>query len=233
MKEECFTHGVLLYAKLKKEMISHERVNRIYSLCFKRIFDLLLTLSALFFLLPVFIAVALLVRFQMGSPVLFKQVRPGGHEKPFTLFKFRTMTDARGADGALLPDSVRLTRLGRFLRATSLDELPELWNVLKGDMSLVGPRPLLMRYLEYFNKEERIRFTVRPGITGLAQISGRNDLSWDKRLLADIQYVQKISFLRDLKILAFTVLRVFKKQGVRTDPSIVMLDLDEERRNKQ
>jgi len=199
----------------------------------KRIFDLALTISGFVVLLPVLIITALLVRFKLGSPVLFKQVRPGVNEKSFTLFKFRTMSDARDADGALLPDSVRLTRLGRFLRATSLDELPELWNVLKGDMSLVGPRPLLMRYLEYFNKEERIRFTVRPGITGLAQISGRNDLSWDKRLLADIQYVQKISFLRDLKILAFTVLRVFKKQGVRTDPSIVMLDLDEERRNKQ
>ncbi len=199
----------------------------------KRIFDLALTIPSLVVLSPFLIIVALLVRFKLGSPVLFKQVRPGVNEKSFTLFKFRTMSDARDADGALLPDSARLTRLGRFLRATSLDELPELWNVLKGDMSLVGPRPLLMRYLEYFNKEERIRFTVRPGITGLAQISGRNDLSWDKRLLADIQYVQKISFLRDLKILAFTVLRVFKKQGVRTDPSIVMLDLDEERRNKQ
>jgi len=199
----------------------------------KRIFDLALSIPG-FLLLSTFIAlIALFVRIQLGSPVLFRQIRPGLHARPFTIYKFRTMTDDRDQNGNLLPDAERLTRLGRFLRATSLDELPELWNVLKGDMSLVGPRPLLMRYLEYFNKEERIRFTVRPGITGLAQISGRNDLSWDKRLLADIQYVQKISFLRDLKILAFTVLRVFKKQGVRTDPSIVMLDLDEERRNKQ
>lgn len=199
----------------------------------KRLFDLVLTVPALVILSPVLVVVALLVRLKLGSPVLFRQMRPGLNEKPFNILKFRTMTDERGADGALLPDFARLTRLGRFLRATSLDELPELWNVLKGDMSLVGPRPLLMRYLEYFNKEERIRFTVRPGITGLAQISGRNDLSWDKRLFADVHYVQKISFLRDLKILAFTVLRVFKKQGVQTDPRIVMLDFDEERRNKQ
>jgi len=163
---------------------------------------------------------------------LFKQKRPGLHGKPFTIYKFRTMTDERDGNGALLPDGERLTRIGRFLRKTSMDELPELFNVLKGDMSIVGPRPLLMRYYPYFTDEEKIRFSVLPGITGLSQVSGRNDLPWDKRIATDLQYVYNYSFNLDIWILLMTVRRVITRHGLRVDPGKTMIDFDEERRQR-
>jgi lipopolysaccharide/colanic/teichoic acid biosynthesis glycosyltransferase len=192
----------------------------------------MLTIPAIIVLLPIIIILPLLVSFLFGSSPFFYQQRPGLFGKPFTLYKFRTMTEQTGEEGHLLPDAKRLTTFGRFLRSTSMDELPELFNVLRGEMSLVGPRPLLMRYNPYFTDEERVRFSVRPGITGLAQISGRNDASWNLRLAADVQYVQNLSFGADLKILFLTVLRVLMRHGVRSDPGATMLDLDEERRYK-
>lgn len=204
-----------------------------YASHLKRLFDLVIALLALFILAPVIGLVALLVHLKLGAPVLFRQQRPGLHGKPFTLYKFRTMTDARDAAGNLLPDSARLTPFGRLLRNTSLDELPELWNVIKGDMSLVGPRPLLMRYMPYFYETEKTRFNVRPGITGLAQISGRNNLSWDLRIATDVQYVQSLSFWLDLKILWLTLWRVITRQGLQVDPGATMLNLDEERSRRQ
>ena len=171
--------------------------NKIYLSCGKRIFDLVWAFLVLIVLAPVLIVIALLVRIKLGSPVLFRQMRPGLREKPFTIFKFRTMTDARGKDGKLLPDAQRLTRLGAFLRKTSIDELPELINVLKGDMSIVGPRPLFMDYLPYYTAREHLRHVIRPGITGLSQVHGRNYLQWDDRLEMDVRYVEKISFFLD------------------------------------
>jgi len=201
-----------------------------YSSWGKRVFDIVASALMLTLLLPVLAVTALLVKIDSGRPVLFRQQRPGRHGKPFTIYKFRTMTDARDAQGILLPDAERLTALGRFLRRTSLDELPELWNVLKGDMSLVGPRPLLMRYIPYFNKSELARFDVRPGITGLAQICGRNDLSWDSRIAMDVRYAQTWSLRLDLYILLLTVVRVLRRQGMQVDPGATMLDFDQERR---
>ena len=200
-----------------------------YSRCGKRIFDLIVVLPALVVLTPVMLLVALLVRLKLGSPVIFCQQRPGLHGKPFAIYKFRTMTNGCDVEGNLLPDVQRLTALGRFLRSTSLDELPEFFNVLKGDMSLVGPRPLLMKYLPYYTERERKRFTVLPGITGWAQINGRNDLSWDERLDADAWYVENRSLVLDLKILALTLWKALRRDGVRIDPHATMLNLDEER----
>jgi len=210
--------------------LSEIQVKELYATGLKRLFDLLVTLPALFLLAPLMGLLALLVRLRLGAPVLFRQQRPGRHGRPFMLYKFRTMTDARDAQGALLPDAERLTPFGRFLRSTSLDELPELFNVLKGEMSLVGPRPLLMEYVPYFTAQEKTRFAVRPGMTGLAQVSGRNNLSWDLRLNADIQYVQNLSFALDMRIIGLTVLQVLTRQGVQTDPGATMLNFDEERR---
>jgi undecaprenyl phosphate N,N'-diacetylbacillosamine 1-phosphate transferase len=195
----------------------------------KRLFDIGISVVMVLLLFPLMCCIALAVWFDVGSPVLFKQVRAGYHEQPFVMYKFRTMTNERTADGGLLPDSHRITRLGRFLRATSLDELPELFNVLRGEMSLVGPRPLLMRYLPYYTEEERARFSVRPGITGLAQISGRNDLPWTERLAIDAYYARNCSLLLDLRIILVTVVNVMLRQGVRVDPSVTMDDLDVER----
>jgi lipopolysaccharide/colanic/teichoic acid biosynthesis glycosyltransferase len=199
----------------------------------KRALDLALTIPALVLLSPLLLFIALVVRIALGAPVLFRQVRPGLHGKPFTLYKFRTMTDARDAQGNLLPDAERLTRIGKFLRATSLDELPELFNVLRGEMSLVGPRPWVMRYMPYFNQEERVRFMVRPGITGLAQISGRNDLTWDQRIAMDVEYVRTYSFSLDIWILLLTIGRVIAQRGLRVNPRASMLDFDIERSGKQ
>ncbi|QGW22700.1 sugar transferase [Stutzerimonas degradans] len=196
----------------------------------KRAFDIVASLSILLFSLPVIIILALLVRANLGAPVFFRQVRPGLNEKPFQMVKFRTMRESRDSNGELLPDSARLTRFGKLLRSSSLDELPELWNVLRGDMSLVGPRPLLMRYLGHFTDLERIRFQVRPGITGWAQVNGRNESGWDARLAHDVWYVQNRSFFFDLKILAMTARQVIKSDGVLVDPTAEMLDLDEERK---
>jgi len=180
----------------------------------KRFLDLIGAGIGLLLLAPLMLLVTILVRMFLGPPVLFRQQRPGLHGKPFTLYKFRTMTDARDAQGNLLPDEQRLTRLGRFLRSTSLDELPELWNVLKGDMSLVGPRPLLMEYLPLYTPEQFRRHEVRPGITGWAQIHGRNALSWEERFALDVWYVDHVSLWLDLKILLLTPWKVIAREGI-------------------
>ncbi|MDE6604025.1 MAG: sugar transferase [Lachnospiraceae bacterium] len=176
-----------------------------YKKYIKRCLDFLLSLCGIIVLSPILAILAVLVRVKLGSPVLFKQERPGKDEKIFTLCKFRTMTDARDEKGELLPDAVRLTKFGRFLRATSLDELPELFNILKGDMSVIGPRPLLVSYLPYYTERERLRHSVRPGLTGLAQVSGRNFLDWDRRFQKDVEYVEHLTFGMDMKVLWMTV----------------------------
>jgi sugar transferase EpsL len=192
-----------------------------------------MAITSLVTLSPVLVGIAFLVRLKLGSPVLFRQLRPGKGGVPFLLMKFRTMTDARDAAGQPLPDAGRLTPFGRWLRSTSLDELPELVNVLKGEMSLVGPRPLLMRYYPYFTQAEQARFEVRPGITGPAQISGRNDLPWDSRIEADIRYIRTYSLWLDVKILILTVWRAVTRHGLRVDPGATMIDFDEERKRRR
>jgi lipopolysaccharide/colanic/teichoic acid biosynthesis glycosyltransferase len=211
---------------------STEGYNTLFYRPLKRTIDILASTVALIVLTPMLLILALSVRLALGRPVLFRQERPGLGERPFVLYKFRTMTDLRDKQGDLLSDSRRLTRFGALLRSSSLDELPELINVLKGDMSLVGPRPLLMRYLPYFSQEERIRFTVRPGITGLAQISGRNDLPWDDRMVLDVYYACHLSFLLDLKILVSTMWKILTRDGVHADPGQTLQDFDAERRNR-
>jgi len=195
----------------------------------KRFLDISIGAALLALFMPLFLIVAVAIKLSGPGPIFFRQQRPGLHGKPFTLIKFRTMTEARDAEGKLLPDEQRLTRLGAFLRSTSLDELPQLWNVLKGEMSLVGPRPLLLRYLSYFSQQERKRFDVRPGITGWAQIHGRNNLPWDERLALDVWYVDHYSLLLDLKILLLTPLKALRREGVQIVPSAIAQSLDEER----
>ena len=174
----------------------------------KRWLDFVLSFIGIVVLSPVLIVLAALVRIKLGSPVLFRQERPGRDEKIFTLCKFRTMTDKKDGEGKLLPDSERLTKFGKLLRAVSLDELPELFNILKGDMSIIGPRPLLVSYLPYYTEEEKLRHKVRPGLTGLAQVSGRNFIDWDKRMEKDVEYVKNLSFFMDIKVLWMTVMTV-------------------------
>lgn len=198
----------------------------------KRGFDLLAASVGLIALAPVLLLVAILVRWNMGSPVLFRQQRPGRGGRPFNIIKFRTMRSAQDKRGHPLPDDQRLTPLGCFLRKASLDELPELVNVLKGEMSLVGPRPLLMRYLPYFTEREKLRHQVRPGITGWAQVQGRNLMRWDDRLAADVWYVENQSFGLDLKILAMTLIQVFQRKNILVDARSAMLNLDEEREQR-
>ena len=195
----------------------------------KRLLDAAGAVLALAVLSPILAAVALAVRLSIGRPVLFRQTRPGYLEKPFVIYKFLTMREAVDSQGISLPDGERLHPLGNFLRRTSLDELPELWNVLRGDMSLVGPRPLLMKYLPFYTDEERIRFTVRPGITGWAQVNGRNEASWDDRLRHDVWYVRNRGFLLDIKVLWMTVVKVVRREQVIVDARSAMLNLDEER----
>jgi sugar transferase EpsL len=195
----------------------------------KRLFDLFLTVPSLILLSPLLALVALLLRMRLGLPILFRQHRPGLHGRPFILLKFRTMTIACDQQGNLLPDEKRQTAFGQFLRKTSADELPELFNVLKGEMSLVGPRPLLLKYMPYYTDQERIRFQVLPGITGWAQVNGRNYLPWDERLAHDIWYVKNWSLGIDLKILGLTLARVLRRENVQTIPRLIMPDLDEER----
>jgi lipopolysaccharide/colanic/teichoic acid biosynthesis glycosyltransferase len=180
----------------------------------KRLLDVLLSTMALLILSPVLLSLVLLVRIKLGSPILFRQTRPGLHGRPFTVNKFRTMTDARDTQGQLRPDAERLTRFGRFLRSTSLDELPELINVLKGEMSLVGPRPLLMQYLERYTVEQARRHEVRPGITGWAQINGRNALTWEQKFEYDVWYVDHVSLRLDVKIMALTIWKTLKREGI-------------------
>ena len=188
----------------------------------KRLFDFSTSLVALLLLLPVLVLLSLLVRMNIGTLIFFTQTRPGQHGKPFTIIKFRTMTDARDDDGVLLPDAHRLTRFGRFLRTTSLDELPELWNVVKGEMSLVGPRPLLMEYLPLYSPQQARRQDVRPGITGWAQVNGRNAISWNEKFKLDTWYVNNQSFLLDMKILFLTLKRVFQRHGISADGEVTM-----------
>lgn len=188
----------------------------------KRLFDFLMALFGLVVLSPVFAILAWQIRKKLGSPVLFSQTRPGLHGKPFQMVKFRTMRDAVGPDGQPLPDSERMTPFGSFLRSASLDELPELWNVLKGDMSLVGPRPLLMEYLPLYSPEQARRHEVRPGVTGWAQINGRNALSWEEKFHLDVWYVDNQSFWLDLKILALTVKKVFVREGISATGEVTM-----------
>ncbi len=190
----------------------------------KRIFDLCLTVPAFILLSPVMGVTAVLVAVKLGRPVLFTQKRPGYREQIFQMYKFRSMTDERDEKGELLPDEMRLTAFGKRLRSSSLDELPELLNILKGDMSLVGPRPLLVQYLPLYNAQQRRRHDVKPGITGLAQINGRNSISWEEKFAYDVQYVEKISWKEDIRILVETVRTVFKKEGINSENSATMED---------
>lgn len=193
-----------------------------YQKYIKRLLDIIISFTALVILSPVLLVTAVMVRVKLGSPIIFHQDRPGYHEKVFRLCKFRSMTDERGADGELLPDAVRLTKFGRTLRATSLDELPELWNILKGDMSLIGPRPLLVKYLPLYNEFQRHRHDVRPGLTGWAQVNGRNAITWEQRFEYDVDYVEHISFWMDLKILFRTVAVVFGHRGISSATDATM-----------
>ena len=198
------------------------RQGGLYRRFFKRPMDFILSLLALIVLSPVFFVVAVLVRVKLGSPVIFKQKRPGLNEKIFTMYKFRTMTDQRDENGELLPDSVRLTKFGRLLRSTSLDELPELLNIIKGDMSIVGPRPLLVQYLPLYNTHQKRRHEVRPGLSGLAQISGRNAISWEDKFNLDVEYVDNLSFAVDWKIIFLTLKKVFVREGISSETAATM-----------
>ena len=191
----------------------------------KRLMDIILSFIAIIVLLPVFLVVGVLVRIKLGSPVLFKQKRPGLNEKIFTLYKFRTMTDKKDENGELLPDSERLTRFGKILRSTSLDELPELFNILIGDMSIVGPRPQLIKDMVFMSQKQRLRHNAMPGLTGLAQIKGRNEISWEEKLNYDIQYVSKISFVLDVKIICKTITSVMKREGISSKDMATAEDL--------
>jgi sugar transferase EpsL len=188
----------------------------------KRLFDLILTILGCVILLPLFIVIALFVKRKLGSPILFRQQRPGLHGKPFILFKYRTMTNSKDENGNLLPAAQRLTKTGSFLRSTSLDELPELWNVLKGEMSLVGPRPLRMEYLSHYTKEQNRRHDILPGITGWAQVMGRNAISWENKFKLDLWYVNEASVYVDLKILILTFYKVLKKENINKNEQLTM-----------
>ncbi|MFP7479736.1 sugar transferase [Terribacillus saccharophilus] len=195
-----------------------------YKFFLKRLFDVLFATMAIIVLLPVIILVSIIIKINLGSPILFKQDRPGRDEEIFKMYKFRTMSDKRNSNGELLPDSDRLTKLGKFLRSTSIDELPELINILKGEMSLIGPRPLAVIYLPYYNEREKVRHSVRPGLTGLAQVNGRNALNWDDRFELDISYVNNISVFNDIKILYLTFVKVFKREGVAVRGTTEIMD---------
>jgi lipopolysaccharide/colanic/teichoic acid biosynthesis glycosyltransferase len=193
-----------------------------YEKFIKRPQDLILSLAALLFLSPLLVFVAMLVRTKLGSPVLFTQARPGLNEKIFKMYKFRTMTDETDEHGELLPDSARLTKFGKKLRSTSLDELPELWNIVRGDMAIVGPRPLLIQYLALYNDHQKRRHEVRPGLSGHAQVNGRNAMSWVDKFNLDVEYVDNVSFIGDWKIIFLTLKKVFIKEGISSDTSVTM-----------
>ena len=196
----------------------------------KRFLDIILAIIAIVITLPIFLLTGILVLIFLGKPAIFRQKRPGKDEKIFTMYKFRTMTNKKDKDGNLLPDDQRLTKFGKFLRKTSLDEIPEFINILKGDMSFVGPRPLLIEYLPYYTKEEHHRHDLRPGLTGLAQVSGRNLLNWNDRFKKDIEYVYNLSFLFDLKIAFKTIYKVIKREGINDQNSATMTSLASERK---
>lgn len=193
-----------------------------YEKYIKRWMDFILSLIAVIVLSPIILSVAVLVRMKLGSPILFRQRRPGKDEKIFEMYKFRTMTDERDEHGELLPDEKRLTKFGKFLRSTSLDELPELFNILKGDMSIIGPRPLLVEYLDLYNEEQRHRHDVRPGLSGLAQANGRNTISWEEKFKYDVEYVNHVTFLGDWKIIFQTIWNVLKRDGINSDTAVTM-----------
>lgn len=195
----------------------------LYERFFKRALDIFCSLMALLVFWWLYVIVAILVRVKLGSPVLFTQERPGKDEKIFKLYKFRTMTDARDERGNLLPDDVRLTKFGKLLRSTSLDELPEVFNILKGDMSIIGPRPLLVKYLPLYNKEQKRRHEVRPGLSGYAQVNGRNSVSWEEKFRMDVEYVDHVTFVGDVKIILGTVLKAFvKREGINSETAATM-----------
>ena len=204
-----------------------------YGKVVKRFIDVIISGLSLIILSPVLLILCILVRVKLGSPVLFTQERPGKDEKIFKLYKFRSMTDARDEKGELLPDEVRLTKFGKLLRSTSLDEFPELFNILKGDMSLIGPRPLLVRYLPYYTEEERHRHDVRPGLTGLAQVNGRNALGWEDRFSYDLQYVNNLSLGMDIKVLGMTVGKVLKRSGTLSGAEQTVADFDVYRKSQE
>lgn len=188
----------------------------------KRLLDFILSLFAIIILSPVLLIVALLIRIKLGSPVIFKQKRPGLNEKIFTLYKFRTMTDVKDEQGNLLPDEIRLTKFGKLLRSTSLDELPELFNILKGDMAIVGPRPLLVRYLPLYNEHQKHRHDVRPGFTGYAQCNGRNAISWEEKFDLDVYYTKNLTLFMDIKIIIKTIKVVLFREGISSETSVTM-----------
>lgn len=195
----------------------------LYERFFKRALDIFCSLMALLVFWWLYVIVAILVRMKLGSPVLFTQDRPGKDEKIFKLYKFRTMTDARDENGNLLPDDVRLTKFGKLLRSTSLDELPEVFNILKGDMSIIGPRPLLVKYLPLYNEEQKRRHEVRPGLSGYAQVNGRNSVSWEEKFRMDVEYVDHVTFVGDVKIILGTVLKAFvKREGINSETAATM-----------
>ena len=201
-----------------------------YKKYIKRILDIILSLIAIIITLPIFLIVGILILIFIGQPAIFRQKRPGKNEKIFTMYKFRTMTNKKDENGNLLPDELRLTKLGKVLRKTSLDEIPEFINILKGDMSFVGPRPLLVNYLPYYTEEEHHRHDVRPGLTGLAQISGRNLLNWDEKFRKDLEYVKNVTFIKDFKIVLKTFYTVIKREGINNQNSATMISLDSERK---
>ena len=203
-----------------------------YAKYIKRPLDFILSLIAIIILSPLILIVAILVRIKLGKPLIFKQQRPGKNEKIFTLYKFRTMTDKKDENGNLLPDEQRLTKFGKALRSTSLDELPELINILKGDMAIVGPRPLLVEYLPLYNEEQKHRHYVRPGLTGLAQISGRNAITWEEKFKEDIEYVNNITFIQDTKIILKTFVKVFKKEGINQEGNATMRKFEGAKKEK-
>ena len=204
-----------------------------YAKYIKRMLDFILSLIALIVLSPLMLIIGLLVRIKLGKPIIFKQKRPGKDEKTFTLYKFRTMTDEKDQNGNLLPDAERLTKFGKTLRSTSLDELPELWNILKGEMAIVGPRPLLVEYLPYYTEEEKHRHDVRPGLTGLAQVNGRNAISWEEKLKYDTEYIKKISFYSDLKIIFKTIKKTIKREDILMGNEFVVGKFIDQRKNKK
>ena len=203
-------------------MMQNRDKGGLYRLYFKRPMDFILSLLAIIILSPVFILTGILIRTKLGSPILFKQNRPGLEEKIFTMYKFRTMTDQKDENGELLPDHIRLTKFGKMLRATSLDELPELFNILKGDMSIIGPRPLLVQYLSLYNVHQKRRHEVRPGLSGYAQVNGRNSISWEEKFDLDVQYVDNVTFVNDVKIIMLTIKKVFIRDGISSESSVTM-----------
>lgn len=222
----CGIIAYFIHKNIKKKQRNFTIMHRqgLYEKWLKRPQDFCCALLALIVLSPVILITAILVRFKLGSPVIFKQERPGLNENIFILYKFRTMTDKRDSNGELLPDDKRLTKFGRLLRSTSLDELPELWNIIRGDMSIVGPRPLLVDYLPRYSSNQARRHEVRPGVTGLAQVHGRNAIGWEEKFDYDVKYVDNVSFLGDWKIIFQTLLVVFRRDGINSDNAATMED---------